>query len=190
MKSKTKQLTSGKKNDAEGSNYLKRIFERFIKIRGTPREIAMGFALGLFVGFTPTMGFQMPIAVFFAALLKWNKISAAIGVWITNPFTAVFIYSFCYFIGAKLLGYQVSVKLAAGLSLEKLFHLGPQIILATTLGGIIIGLPVALLGYYLSFNAVHGYQTKLKEKLVAKKDKLVKKIKSRRKARRKRKTAV
>jgi hypothetical protein len=25
---------------------------------------------------TPTMGFQMPIAVFFAALFKWSKISA------------------------------------------------------------------------------------------------------------------
>jgi uncharacterized protein (DUF2062 family) len=115
------------------------------------------------------MGFQMPIAFFLAALLKWNKISAAMGVWITNPLTAVFIYSFSYFVGAKLLGYHVSVKLAVGLSLEKLFCSGPQIVLATTLGGIVIGLPVALLGYYLSFNAVYGYQTKLKEKLVEKK---------------------
>jgi len=63
--------------------------------------------------------------------------------------------------------HSVPLNLAAGLSLEKLFHFGLHIILATTLGSI-IGLPVALLGYYLSFNAVHGYQTRLKEKLVAK----------------------
>ena len=29
-------------------------YKRFLKIRGEPREIALGFALGLFVGMTPT----------------------------------------------------------------------------------------------------------------------------------------
>ncbi len=68
--------------------YLKRIYERFVKIRGDPHKIALGFSLGLFVGMSPSMGVQMPIAIFIAALLKWNKISSAAGVWITNPLTA------------------------------------------------------------------------------------------------------
>jgi uncharacterized protein (DUF2062 family) len=40
----------------------------------------LGFAFGIFIGMTPTMGIQMPIAVFIAALIKWSKISAAFGV--------------------------------------------------------------------------------------------------------------
>jgi uncharacterized protein (DUF2062 family) len=75
-------------------------YERFLKIRGTPREIGLGFAIGLFVGMSPTMGFQMAIAVFLAAVFKWNKISAAAAVWITNPVTAPIIYGVTYFIGA------------------------------------------------------------------------------------------
>ena len=53
---------------------------------------------------TPTMGIQMPIAVFVAALFKWSKISAAFGVWITNPITSPLIYGLTYIVGAKLLG--------------------------------------------------------------------------------------
>ena len=50
---------------------------------------------------TPTMGIQMPIAIFFAAMLKWSKISAAFGVWITNPLTSPFIYGLTYIVDAK-----------------------------------------------------------------------------------------
>jgi uncharacterized protein (DUF2062 family) len=92
-------------------NAFSRAYERFVKIRGQPREIALGFALGIFIGMTPTMGIQMPIAVFLAAILKWSKISAVFGVWITNPFTSPFIYGITYIVGAKLLGLKATIKL-------------------------------------------------------------------------------
>jgi len=160
------------------SNYsLKRAYERFLKIRGSPREIALGFSLGLFIGMTPTIGFQMPIAIFVAALFKWNKISAALAVWITNPLTAPLIYSFSYFVGAKMLGFKIAPKLLTGLDFSTLKEAGSKIFLATTVGGVVVGIPLALLGYYLAFSAVSGYQTKLKHRVAAKKEKLVKKIK-------------
>lgn len=155
---------------------LKRAYERFLKIRGNPREIALGFALGLFIGMTPTIGFQIPIAVFVAALFKWNKISAAVAVWITNPLTAPLIYSFSYFVGAKMLGFKIAPKLLTGLDLPTLKEAGAKILLATTVGGVVVGIPLALLGYYLAFSAVHGYQTKLKHRVAAKKEKLAGKI--------------
>jgi len=159
-------------------NYsFKRAYGRFLKIRGSPREIALGFALGLFIGMTPTIGFQMPIAVFFAALFKWNKIAAAVAVWITNPLTAPFIYSFSYVVGAKILGFKIAPKLLTGLDFSTLKEAGAKILLATTVGGVIVGVPLALLGYYLAFSAVHGYQTKLKHRVAAKKEKIAEKIK-------------
>ena len=69
-----KEIKVNKKNNL--LNMIRRIYERFLKIRGRPREIALGFALGIFIGMTATMGIQMPIAVFFTAMLKWSKISA------------------------------------------------------------------------------------------------------------------
>ena len=35
---------------AGSSNVFRRVYERFVKIRGRPREIALGFALGIFTG--------------------------------------------------------------------------------------------------------------------------------------------
>jgi hypothetical protein len=168
-----------KQQEKRGSlnSSLKRAYERFLKIRGSPREIALGFALGLFIGMTPTIGFQMPIAVFFAALFKWSKISAAVAVWITNPLTAPFIYSFSYFVGAKMLGFKIAPKLLTGLDLPTLKEAGVKILLATTVGGVVVGIPLALLGYYLALSAVQGYQTKLRHRVAARKEKLAKKIK-------------
>ena len=163
-----------KKHDSL-QNLLARAYERFVKIRGRPREIALGFALGIFIGMSPTMGIQMPIAVFFAAMLKWSKISAAFGVWITNPFTSPFIYGLTYIVGAKLLGLKSAMTLPDEFTwgiVREMLKNAPVILGALTVGGIVVGLPLAVLSYYLSFAAVNKYQQRVKEKVAAQKARL------------------
>jgi uncharacterized protein (DUF2062 family) len=157
-------------------NLLRRVYERFVKIRGRPRDIALGFALGIFVGMTPTMGIQMPIAVFFAAIFKWSKISAVFGVWITNPFTSPFIYGLTYIVGAKVLGLKATMALPQELTwgiVKEMLKNAPVIFGALTVGGVLVGLPLAVLGYYLSFAAVNKYHQRVKEKVAAQKARLV-----------------
>ena len=152
-----------------------RVYERFLKIRGRPREIALGFSLGIFVGMTPTMGVQIPLAVFFAAMLKWSKLAAASGVWISNPFTAPFIYSISYIVGAKFIGLKGALALPDDLSwsiLVEMLRNAPKILTALTVGGILLGLPLAILSYYVSFAVVHKYQSDVKEKLARRKARL------------------
>jgi uncharacterized protein len=151
---------------------LKKAYTRFLKIRGEPREIALGFSLGLLVGMTPAMGFHTVIAVFFATLFKWNKISAALAVWITNPFTAPFIYSMTYIVGAKAMGLTRAYKLSDGLSSSTFIEMikkTPEIFGATTIGGFIIGIPLSLAGYYFIYSAISRYQEDIKRKLVEQK---------------------
>ena len=38
---------------------IKLLVVRFLRLRGAPEEIAKGLALGIFIGLTPTFGFQM-----------------------------------------------------------------------------------------------------------------------------------
>jgi uncharacterized protein len=150
------------------SAHIKRIYDRFLKIRGTPHEIALGFALGLFIGFTPTMGFQIVLGVFIASLLKWSKITAAIGVQITNPVTAPFIYSVTYFMGSKIMGLETPLILT-DMSVDSLWTMlqqAPQIFTAMTLGGVLVGLPSAVIGYFVVYRTMNRYQSKLKETLL------------------------
>lgn len=170
--------------------FLKKTYERLLKIRGEPKQIALGFAMGLFVGMTPTIGFQILIAIFFAALFKWNKISAAIGVWITNPITAPFIYSVNYFVGAKIYGIKKNYSFADDLSvstISAMFQKTSKILYALIIGGIVLGLPLAVAGYYFSFNAVRKYREDLKYKIADKKARFVERRKKRKRAKKKKK---
>lgn len=166
------------------NNPLGKAYDRFIRIRGNPREIGLGFALGLFLGFTPTMGIQLALAVFFASLLKWNKYAAAIGVWITNPVTAPFIYGFTYFAGSRLTGLNNSYNLNLEFNWNTLIDLltnSPGLIVSLFVGGLVVGLPVAAMGYLLAHGAVVKYRKDLKQKLKLKKDKLKNRVQRKKK---------
>lgn len=143
-----------------------RAYHYVMTIHGHPREIALGLALGLFVAMTPTLGFQMIIAVFLATVFRWNRFSAAAGVWLSNPLTAPFIYGLAYLVGAWVLGFENN-GLPKGVDvhhIDVLLRKAPGIIWALTVGGLILGIPVAILGYYLSFSAIEKYRAALKDK--------------------------
>lgn len=159
-----------------GKNRFLRIFlrayYRFVKIHGQPREIALGFSLGIFIAMSPFMGLHMATAVCLAALFKWNKISAAVGAWLSNPLTIPVIYSTTWFIGSKITGVTLTKSLPQTLSVNDglAFLLKTPAILATfTLGGIIVGIPVAVIGYYVAFGLVQKYQKGVREKLIVRK---------------------
>jgi len=56
------------------------------------KSLAGGLALGLFIAFTPTIPFQMLLAVVGALLLGVNVCIAVAAVYVTNPVTAIPIY--------------------------------------------------------------------------------------------------
>lgn len=161
-------MRNGTGIDRPLSSQLKRGYVRFVKIRGHSREIALGIALGVFIGFSPTMGIQTILAVFLAALFGWSKISSAVGVWVTNPFTAPFLYWVTYQVGATIIGSKSTVNPEAFLgfvSFTELIHDGPRIFLALLVGGLIVGLPMAALSFVVSRAAVDGYRVRKKRTL-------------------------
>lgn len=165
-----------------------RTYERFLKIRGQPREIALGFALGLFVGMTPFIGLHTVMAIPLAALLKWNKISAAVAVWFTNAATAPFIYSVTYVVGARIAGIKQVFSWKDIESLSAVYRLilhTPEMVWAMVIGGVILGLPLAVAGYYLAFLVVSRYREKIRIKR-----KESKKLRTRKKKPPKRKRSV
>ncbi|CAN2039318.1 conserved membrane hypothetical protein [Candidatus Magnetomoraceae bacterium gMMP-15] len=129
--------------------FLYHIYDRFIRLRGTPDEIAWGVAIGFFVAMTPSMGFQTYIAVPLAALLGVSKVSAAIAVWLTNPLTAPFIYGFNYMVGAMVLDYPLRIAVFSNPSWHAILNAGKQVLFALLLGGTLTGIIAGLAGYFL-----------------------------------------
>ncbi|WP_020676121.1 DUF2062 domain-containing protein [Geopsychrobacter electrodiphilus] len=119
---------------------------RLLRLQDSPHRIARGLALGLFLGMTPTFGVQMLLALFAAILLRENKLSAVVGVWVTNPVTAPFIYGLEYETGRILLGLP-HPALGMEFNYQFLQKFGWQVITPLCLGSLLFGLASAFIGY-------------------------------------------
>jgi uncharacterized protein (DUF2062 family) len=154
---------------------LRRAYERFIRMRGDPKQISFGLALGIFMGVSPLFGFQLILAVLIAAFLRWNKVAAAMGTLISNPFTSPFIYTFAYYVGSKVTGATGRGLLVIPRDLAtagRMMEEAPGLLLALTLGTVLIGLPLAVVGYFISYVALMRYREKIKERLAKRRKKL------------------
>jgi uncharacterized protein (DUF2062 family) len=85
------------------SNKLFRYLEyKVLHIDDTPHKIALGLALGLFIGWTPLIGLHILLAIVFSTLLRANKFAAFVSIWISNVFTFFIIYYPAYLFGSFL----------------------------------------------------------------------------------------
>jgi len=65
----------------------------------------------------------------------------------------------------------------------------PEIFWALIIGGIVLGLPLALAGYYFSYSVVQKYQDDIKQKLLKSREKWAQKKEIRKKKKQKKDTA-
>jgi uncharacterized protein (DUF2062 family) len=102
-----------------------------------------------------------------ASLVKWSKIAAGVGVFITNPFTAPFIYPFTYRIGAEVTGFSdpsLLRKLFDSGGFIELLKDSPIFIVDLIVGGIVIGLPLAAIAYLAAFYLVKRARMRMKRR--------------------------
>ena len=134
------------------------IYLRLIRLRGQPHELALGMAFGIFIGMTPTIPFHTIIAVALALVFKASKITAALGTWICNPFTVYLVYKYSYKIGSLTLGFDhrtpILGQIVEAINRGELLTIittilggGGMVVAAFLLGGIILGMVVAVPSY-------------------------------------------
>jgi uncharacterized protein (DUF2062 family) len=66
--------------------------------------VALSFGIGVFIGMSPLFGLHTILGIAAAWIFKLNKFVTIVGVYITNPWTIIPIYTFATWFGAKLLG--------------------------------------------------------------------------------------
>ena len=135
---------------------------RLIRLRGKPRAIALGLAIGVFAGFFPFFGLQTLIGVFLAALFRASKVAAAAATWISNPLTYVPIFVFNYKVGKLLLGTKETraiVPLDFN-SLDSLRELGFSFGVTLLTGCFIVGAIAASLTYFYSLAIIQRLRSR------------------------------
>ncbi|MDW7772040.1 MAG: DUF2062 domain-containing protein [Desulfobulbaceae bacterium] len=135
---------------------------RFRRLGGDPKSLALGTAVGIFIGLTPTVPLHTVVIIAITLLTRANTIAALISATIvSNPLTFVPVYFLCWKIGNFILphrltwtrmqevlavfsseGFLESLRTVSGLSLDA--------ILVMITGGLLLALPAALISYYFS----------------------------------------
>ncbi len=157
------------------------VFKWLVRLRRSPRAVAGGFALGVFIAFTPTIGLQIIIVIFLGTLLNLNRPAAVIAVWITNVATMVPIYTFNYWIGSLIWEgppvtevYGTFAAMGAQLvtlnfwdfweQFEFMLGLSTSIIIPLLVGSIIVGTGCAVLTYLMCLSMIRMILIKRQKK--------------------------
>jgi uncharacterized protein (TIGR03546 family) len=141
---------------------------RLLKSNSGPNEIALGIALGVIIGFLPFYGLHTVIVLGIAMLIPHtNRIAMLIGMNVTIPPTAPFVYWASYSVGRFLLGNK-----APALNIESIKSLTmsdiPGLFYTLFYGCIVLGMVCAVAAYFATYYFVAGIKKKQKEKVVQK----------------------
>ena len=123
-------------------NY-KKILSLFRQKNANPFFNAKGLAIGVFSGCFPFFGFQTLLGVFFAKLAKGNIVLAAIGTWISNPFTYIPLYYFNYKVGSIFIRNSTNINIERDLGINDLWEQGSIFSIKLILGSFLVGLLLA-----------------------------------------------
>jgi uncharacterized protein (DUF2062 family) len=108
-----------------------------------PATIARGFAVGIFVAFSPLLGLHTFLAISLAFLVRGNRLSSLLASWICNPISMIPILYFDFKVGEILL--STSIPFPENIhTLEDIIHAGSQVAWPLLVGGHLIGLVVGL----------------------------------------------
>ncbi len=123
----------------------KKILSLFSNQNGSPFFNAKGLAIGVFSGCFPFFGFQTLIGVFFAKLAKGNVLLAAIGTWISNPFTYIPLYYLNYKVGSIFFNTSSNEIIEKSLVINDLWKQGRIFSLKLLIGSSCVGFLLALI---------------------------------------------
>jgi len=157
------------------------IWNKLLHLNDSPHDIALGLALGIFIGFLPIMGIQMAVVLVFSIpFRKANKIAAVAGVWISNPLTVIPLYAFIYWIGTFF--YPAQMVLTATAVKERMMEvvnldgfvdqtaaflgLGADIFLPMCIGGAVVGLIAMVPTYIFTRIFFTKYQKRKKDRQI------------------------
>jgi len=86
---------------------IRRWLEQLLHIEDTPERTAAAFALGVFFGFSPFLGFHTILGIVFAFLLNVNRVAVLLGVYSNLPWIIAPYYAGVTMAAARLMGHRL-----------------------------------------------------------------------------------
>ena len=158
---------------------IKHKLSEILHHKDPPHKLALGVAIGMFVGMLPIMGIQMLAVTIVALPFRANLKVAVAMVWISNPITFIPLYWLNYQFGLLFMpNMRISWdEFAAVLtkasdwnwsaiedSFSNLVGIGANVMIPLWLGSSILGLILGAFLYFIVFRWIVFYRKKLVHK--------------------------
>jgi uncharacterized protein (TIGR03546 family) len=135
---------------------IKQQFNKILSLDAHPGHISVGFAVGVFISFTPFFGLHTPMAIAIAFLFRLNKLTCITGAWINTPLTVFPVLVASYNLGRFLRGKPPKELVFKGLEWHQLQPYAKSILL----GSSIIGFVAAVTAYFICYWLVVAFRKK------------------------------
>lgn len=160
--------------EMRASRLLRYCWLRFYRLQGTPPAVAGGFAIGVFVGLTPTLPVQTPIILILTLLTNTSFTAGIVSSWLVcNPVTMVPLYYLSYTAGQFVFGssansdeiHALIALIQANAALTDILATGSTIGVSTIskllAGSLFFAIPIGLISYFPSLRLAY-HMNKLK----------------------------
>ena len=131
-----------------------------MKLDDPPHKLALAFALGIFIAFSPWIGFHVISCILFASLFRVSKFVVVTAAFVNNPWTIVPMYAFCIWLGMKVTGDTMAVPHIAWneLTLTSMYAILKPYLWSYLAGTIIVSTVAGVVSYFFFYWAVVHYR--------------------------------
>ena len=144
--------------------------KRIVRLSDSPHAVAVGFAVGVFVAWSPLFGLHYLLTVILAFMLRGNVLAALLGATVGNPLTVPAMWVADFKLGERILGAHHFRRMAVQVP-ETLEHHSFDAILPIIkpmlIGWVVLGGTTAVIAYVIVRVAVRAYQHARRERLEA-----------------------
>ena len=155
---------------------FKDLIKKLLHIEDTPERTALAYSIGIFLGFSPFLGFHTLMGLMIAFLFRLNRVAILLGVWTNNPWWIVPYYVMATWVGMWVTGFWVDWA-----TLKGIFQLGMDqgfigsdfwnriasqwgLLLSFGIGSLILCTLLSLVSYPLSLKWIKFYRSRKKER--------------------------
>jgi len=158
-------------------HHLKDLLKKLLHIEDTPERTALAFSIGIFLGFSPFLGFHTLTGLAIAFLFKLNRVAILLGVWSNTPWWLVPYYAVATWLGMWVIRFRIDWA-----TLKEIFRLGKDqgfissdfwirvssqrgFLLSFMIGSLILAALLSLVAYPLSLKWIKYYRLKRRKSI-------------------------
>ena len=151
---------------------LRDLLKKLLHIEDTPERTAIAFSIGVFLGYSPFLGFHTLLGIAIAFLFRLNRVAVLLGAWSNIPWWLVPYYMIATWMGMWLIGFRIDKAI-----LQQIFRSGMDqgfissdfwnrvvsqwsLLISFMVGSLILAALLSLVAYPFSLRWIKFYRQK------------------------------